>query len=331
VSAEPKNATEATRAANQKVSATLPFPDRRDFDDGERGLVAPLPDGGVINAEDGRVVWDLTRFSFITDDAPAPDTVAPAEKHWYIKQLEAVSAAENCCHTQHNTYTLRGAPIRDPQAWSKYLNKLIDRWGHRVEVMYGMHHWPGGGNDRVLGMLTKARDGYRKINDQTLRLANHGLTLVEIAEEVEFPPEYAGKKYVEMMGGTDRAVEAAALLVGHTAGLSRQIRQCSVGRNRRPRRRARRSARSVWMVSSCEWPRGKDVPGATKRPSPVIQRSTWATVSRKVAPSSRTLCDRAISPWVYAEDWEKHREFQSIGVVIQVTAESRVSAADELL
>jgi alkyl sulfatase BDS1-like metallo-beta-lactamase superfamily hydrolase len=76
-----------------------------------------------------------------------------------------VCAAENCCHTLHNTYTVRGAPIRDPQASSKYLNELIDRWGDRSDVMYGMHHWPVWGNDRVLNMLTKARDGYRYIND----------------------------------------------------------------------------------------------------------------------------------------------------------------------
>jgi alkyl sulfatase BDS1-like metallo-beta-lactamase superfamily hydrolase len=164
-----------------------------------------------------------------------------------------VCAAENCCHTLHNTYTLRGAPIRDPQAWSKYLNELIDTWGDRTDVMYGMHHWPVWGNDRVLEMLTKARDGYRYINDQTLRLANHGYTPVEIAEQVEFPPELANhwamrpyygsvnhnvkatytkylgwfdgnpanlhahppevaaKKYVEMMGGADKVVEAATV------------------------------------------------------------------------------------------------------------------------
>jgi alkyl sulfatase BDS1-like metallo-beta-lactamase superfamily hydrolase len=57
--------------------------------------------------------------------------------------------------------------------------------------MYGMHHWPVWGNDRVIDMLEKARDGYRYINDQTLRLANHGFTPIEIAEQVEFPPELA--------------------------------------------------------------------------------------------------------------------------------------------
>ncbi|MGO9116653.1 MAG: alkyl/aryl-sulfatase [Desulfomonilaceae bacterium] len=119
----------------------------------------------------------------------APDTEAPAEMHWFIEQFKAVTAAENCCHTMHNTYTLRGAKTRDPLAWSKYLNETIDRWGAKSEIMYGMHHWPVWGNSRVIEVLSKGRDGYRFINDQTLRLANHGHTPVEIAEMIKFPKE----------------------------------------------------------------------------------------------------------------------------------------------
>src|SRR5688500_9454455 len=100
-------------------------------------------------------------------------------------------------------------------------------------------------------------------------------------------------------------------------------------RKSRPRRRSRRRDRSVWNVSNCEWPRLGDVPGARKRPSLVMQRSTWATVSRKVAPASRALCARAISPRVYADDWEEYREFQRVGVVVRVVIEARVPAADE--
>jgi alkyl sulfatase BDS1-like metallo-beta-lactamase superfamily hydrolase len=55
--------------------------------------------------------------------------------------------------------------------------------------MYGMHHWPVWDTDRVMEMLSKALDAYRYINDQTLRLANHGYTPSEIAEMVELPEE----------------------------------------------------------------------------------------------------------------------------------------------
>jgi alkyl sulfatase BDS1-like metallo-beta-lactamase superfamily hydrolase len=435
-----KDASAATRAANDALAASLPFEDRRDFDEASRGLIAPLPDGGVIRAKDGRPVWDLSAFSFIEQDAPAPETVnpslwrqsqlvvqgglyevvpglyqvrtadlsnitfaegddgiavfdpllseetaaaalelyyahrprrpivavvhshshvdhyggirgivdeadvkagkvqiiapigfleaaiaenvlagnvmsrrasymygnllpgdpkgqvgaglgmgtssgavtlitptdhitetgqrmqiagldfefmlapdteAPAEMHWFIEQFKAVTAAENCCHTLHNTYSIRGTKIRDPLAWSKYLEQTIDLWGGRAEVMYGMHHWPVWGHERVLEILEKGRDGYRFINDETLRLANHGYNPVEIAEQVKFPeeldrhwamrgyygslnhnvkatyvnylgwfdgnpanlhtlpPEDAGKRYVEFMGGADALLDKA--------------------------------------------------------------------------------------------------------------------------
>lgn len=120
-----------------------------------------------------------------------PDTEAPAEMHWYIPELRALTAAENCTHTMHNTYPIRGAQVRDPQAWSMYLNDTIDRWADRTDVLYAMHHWPVWGPERVREMLEKARDAYRYIHDETLRLANHGLTPREIAEEVELPDSLA--------------------------------------------------------------------------------------------------------------------------------------------
>jgi alkyl sulfatase BDS1-like metallo-beta-lactamase superfamily hydrolase len=117
----------------------------------------------------------------------APDTEAPAEMHWYVRQFKAVTAAENCCHTMHNIYTLRGAKIRDPLSWSKYLDQTLALWGDKAEVMYGMHNWPVWGGERVRETLKLGRDGYRFINDQTLRMANSGMRPDEIAETIAFP------------------------------------------------------------------------------------------------------------------------------------------------
>lgn len=150
------------------------------------GAATLIPPTEEITETGQKLTIDGLTFEFLL----APDTEAPAEMHWYIEELSALTAAENCCHTLHNTYTLRGAPTRDPQAWSQYLNETIDRWGDRAEVMYGMHHWPVWGED-VLTTLRNGRDAYRFINDQTLRLANHGYTPVEIAEQIEFPPGLA--------------------------------------------------------------------------------------------------------------------------------------------
>ncbi|MBS1889510.1 MAG: MBL fold metallo-hydrolase [Actinobacteria bacterium] len=149
------------------------------------GAIGLIPPTHIVKETGQRETIAGLDFEFMM----APDSEAPAEMHWFIEQFQAVTAAENCCHTLHNTYTIRGAKIRDPLSWSKHLEKTIEMWGDRAEVMYGMHHWPAWGNDRVLEMLGMARDGYRFINDETLRLANHGLGPAEIAERVEFTPE----------------------------------------------------------------------------------------------------------------------------------------------
>ncbi|HZE21688.1 MAG TPA: alkyl sulfatase dimerization domain-containing protein, partial [Desulfobaccales bacterium] len=151
------------------------------------GTITLIPPTSIITKTGQREKIAGLDFEFLL----APDTEAPSEMHWYVEQLKALTAAENCCHTLHNTYSLRGAKIRDPLAWSKYLDQTMAMWGDKAEVMYGMHHWPVWGNDRVLDMLSKARDCYRYINDQTLRLANQGYTEVEIAEMIELPKELA--------------------------------------------------------------------------------------------------------------------------------------------
>ena len=147
------------------------------------GTVTLIPPTDLITNTGQKMNIDGLDFEFLL----APDSEAPAEMHWYIEHLKAVTCAENCCHTLHNTYSLRGAKIRDPLAWSKYLDETLAMWGDKAEVMYGMHHWPVWSNDSVIKMTKMARDGYRFINDQTLRLANHGYNPDEIAEMVKFP------------------------------------------------------------------------------------------------------------------------------------------------
>jgi alkyl sulfatase BDS1-like metallo-beta-lactamase superfamily hydrolase len=120
-----------------------------------------------------------------------PETEAPAEMHFYIPSLKALSTAENGCHNMHNIYTLRGAKIRDAYAWSKALNGALDLWGDEAVVLYGMHHWPVWGNERINEYLTKIADSYKYMNDQTLHLANQGYTPVEIGEMLQLPDELA--------------------------------------------------------------------------------------------------------------------------------------------
>lgn len=162
------------------------------------GTVTLIPPTDEITSTGEIRELDGLTFEFML----TPDTEAPAEMHWYIPELRALTTAENCSHTMHNTYPIRGAQVRDPLAWSMYLNDTIDRWAEQSDVMYGMHHWPVWGGERVREMLEKARDAYRYIHDETLRLANHGLTPREIAEEVELPESLAKHWSVRSYYGT---------------------------------------------------------------------------------------------------------------------------------
>lgn len=73
-----KPATAATRAANAAVLNELPFNDRSDFEDAQRGLIAK-PDTLTIRNAKGDVVWDLEAYKqYIGIDKPAPDTVNPS-------------------------------------------------------------------------------------------------------------------------------------------------------------------------------------------------------------------------------------------------------------
>ncbi|WP_067690448.1 alkyl/aryl-sulfatase [Nocardia jejuensis] len=119
----------------------------------------------------------------------APDTEAPEEMHIWIPQLGALTCAENANHSLHNIQTLRGARTRDARNFARYLDETLERWGDAAQVHYGPHTWPVWGNEQVTGFLESQRDAYKYIHDQSLRLANKGLTPLEAAEVIELPEE----------------------------------------------------------------------------------------------------------------------------------------------
>ena len=65
------------RRARRPARRQLPFADTADFDDARRGLVAPLPDGGVITNADGGIVWDVGQYDWV-NQGDCPDTVHPS-------------------------------------------------------------------------------------------------------------------------------------------------------------------------------------------------------------------------------------------------------------
>jgi alkyl sulfatase BDS1-like metallo-beta-lactamase superfamily hydrolase len=147
------------------------------------GTVTLIPPTNIISKTGQKETIDGLTYEFLM----APGSEAPSEMLWYIEEMKAISAAEDATHTLHNTYSLRGAKIREPLPWSKYLNQALVMWGDEADVMFAQHHWPTWGNENVVELLEKQRDLYRYINDQTLRMVNHGYKMREIAEAFELP------------------------------------------------------------------------------------------------------------------------------------------------
>ena len=120
-----------------------------------------------------------------------PGTEAPAEMNFHLPDRRTLFIAENASHTMHNLLTLRGALVRDPRIWARYLDEALELFGADSDAMFACHHWPRWGADRIAEFLGKQRDMYAYLHDQTLRLINLGYTGPEIAETVELPPTLA--------------------------------------------------------------------------------------------------------------------------------------------
>ena len=129
-----------------------------------------------------------------------PDTEAPAEMNIYIQSERALCIAENCTATLHNLYTLRGAEVRDPIAWAKYIQEAIDLFGNEMKAIFMVHNWARYEKDYIIDYMEKQRDLYQYINDQTVRRINQGYTLDDVGRMVKLPeslsePWYNGSFY----------------------------------------------------------------------------------------------------------------------------------------
>lgn len=139
------------------------------------------------------IPWRPGLYAFTVDGVPivfqlTPGTEAPAEMNFYFPELKALCMAENATHTMHNVLSLRGAQVRDPHAWSKYLTEAIQTFGEHTEVEFASHHWPRWGKESINAFLSNQRDMYAYLNDQALRLIDSGYTGIEISEKLQHLP-----------------------------------------------------------------------------------------------------------------------------------------------
>jgi alkyl sulfatase BDS1-like metallo-beta-lactamase superfamily hydrolase len=146
------------------------------------GTIGILPPTIVVDKPRQEVEVDGRRFVFWN----VPGTEAPAEFVFYLPEFKAFGGAEMMSHTLHNLYTLRGAKVRDALRWAGYLDDSL-AWAAEAEVVFNQHHWPVWGKDRIAQFISKQRDAYKYIHDQTVRQMNAGLTGPEIAETLTLP------------------------------------------------------------------------------------------------------------------------------------------------
>ena len=131
-----------------------------------------------------------------------PGTEAPAEMNTWLPEKKALWLAENCTGTLHNLYTLRGAQVRDGNAWANYIMEALARYGDEAQVVFQSHNWPHWGNDVIEQYMTNTAAVYKFIHDQTLFYINQGYTDTEIAEMIRLPADLEQVWYTRQYYGT---------------------------------------------------------------------------------------------------------------------------------
>lgn len=155
---------------------------------GTVGLIAPTDTvsrtGTTMTIDGVQMVFQMT-----------PGTEAPAEMNVWFPQFKSIWMAENANHTLHNVLTLRGAKVRDPLVWARYLDETLELWGKDMQSEFGSHHWPMWDNARIVTFLRKQGALYKYVHDQSVRLMNEGYTGLELSNMIQLPPELARSWY----------------------------------------------------------------------------------------------------------------------------------------
>jgi alkyl sulfatase BDS1-like metallo-beta-lactamase superfamily hydrolase len=197
--------TAMVRRAQYQFGGFLPKGARGQVDAGlgktlSHGSVTLIAPTDLISRDMERRTIDGVEIIFLM----APDSEAPAEMHMFYPAFNCLNMAENAVHNFHNLLPFRGAEVRDSRAWARYIDIALATFGDRSEILIGQHHWPVCGKAEIASYLSKQRDLYKYVHDQTLRLINLGHTPNEIAEMLELPASLAGEWALRGYYGTVR-------------------------------------------------------------------------------------------------------------------------------
>ena len=163
-----------------------------------KGTLSYLSPTDII-CETGEIrVIDGVTFEF----QMTPGTEAPAEMNTWLPEKNALWLAENCTGTLHNLYTLRGAQVRDGNAWANYIMEALARYGGQAQVVFQSHNWPHWGSDVIQEYMENTAAVYKFIHDQTLLYINQGYTETEITDMIQLPADLEKVWYTRQYYGT---------------------------------------------------------------------------------------------------------------------------------
>jgi alkyl sulfatase BDS1-like metallo-beta-lactamase superfamily hydrolase len=120
----------------------------------------------------------------------------------YFPDYRALWMAENCTGTLHNLYTLRGAQVRDAEAWCNYILAAERKFADETDVVFQSHNWPHWGTQVIKEYFENTAAIYKFIHDQTLHYVNLGLTPTEISRTLQLPAKLDKVWYTRQYYGT---------------------------------------------------------------------------------------------------------------------------------
>jgi alkyl sulfatase BDS1-like metallo-beta-lactamase superfamily hydrolase len=173
----------------------------------ERGPLGTVSAGIADGA--GKELWSLIPpNALVTDDTQervvdgvdiifqlTPGTEAPAEMNLYLPQFRVLHMAENANVSLHNVLSPRGVVVRDAKSWADQLSLSIHRFADDSDAVVISHGWPRFGSEEIREYLSKHRDAYKFLHDQTVRLMNEGLVPDEIAIRLRLPDSLTSEWY----------------------------------------------------------------------------------------------------------------------------------------
>lgn len=157
-------------------------------------LIAPtdtVPDDATLTIDGIEIEFQM-----------AHGTEAESEMMMYFPQFKVLNTAEITSQHLHNIYTIRGAAIRDASAWSHYIDKALERFGDRADILIAQHHWPIWEQEQAQHFLGVQRDLYKFIHDQSVRMMNKGHLAGDIAENIKLPKSLDQEWYARGYYGT---------------------------------------------------------------------------------------------------------------------------------